>query len=150
MVTRKKKPSQFLDRQEKERVISAIRRAESKTSGEIRVALDYKARGGGMASAQKVFKKLGMAKTKYRNGVLIFLAVRDRSFVILGDKGIHEKLGQEFWKEAAEQMQSCFARDEFAPGLEAAIQKTGEALARHFPPEKSGPNEILDKIHEQR
>lgn len=148
MVTRKKNPARFLSEREKRLVVSAIRETENKTSGEIRVALDYKARGDGMAAARKVFKKLGMAKTKHRNGVLIFLAVQDRSFVILGDEGIHERLGTEFWKEAAAQMQAFFTRDEFGPGLEAAIRKTGEALARHFPPEKDGPNEIPDKIHE--
>jgi len=146
MVNRKKNLSHFFSEQEKERVVSAIRRVESKTSGEIRVALNEEAWGDGMAYAQKVFKKLGMAKTKHRNGILFFLAVKDRFFAILGDKGIHEKLGNEFWKGAAAGVQPFFVREEFGAGLEWAIQTIGESLARYFPRQKDDTNELTNRV----
>ena len=148
MVERKIHPMHFLTKEEKERVVAAIREVESNTSGEIRVALDHKVKGDVLLCAQKVFEKLGMTRTKHRNGILIFLAVKDRAFAILGDQEIHKKLGDTYWKEAAAQMQSFFARDEFGAGLEAAIQETGRELTRHFPREKDEPNELPDKIDE--
>lgn len=148
MVNRKGTPKVFLTREEKDRVVYAIRQAESKTSGEIRVAFAPQAKGDVLTQAQQAFKKLGMAKTKDRNGVLIFLALKDHLFAILGDKGIHEKLGEEFWKEAAARMRDFFVKDEFGAGLEAAILEIGERLARHFPREKEDVNELPDKIRE--
>ena len=148
MVDRKVHPRHFLSHEEKERIVQSIRKAESQTSGEIRVALDYRAKGNVLAHARRVFEKLRMAGTKHRNGVLIFLALKDREFAILGDKGIHEKLGDKFWEEAAAQMKMSFARNEFGAGIEAVIQKTGAELARHFPCEKGDRNELPDKMDE--
>ena len=148
MVNRKKSPRHFLLEPEKKLVEEAIRKAEGKTSGEIRIVLDHQAGGDVLAQARKAFNHLKMVKTKHRNAVLIFLAVKDGAFAILGDKGIHEKLGQGFWNETAAQMQKAFAGDAFGTGLETAIQRIGESLAIHFPREKKDANELPDRIRE--
>src|SRR5213080_3624241 len=90
---------EFLSKLEHDRIVHAIRDAESKTSGEIRV---YVQRGQLSADplvvAQKKFQRLGMHKTGERNAVLIFVAPRSHKFAVVGDKAIHEKCGEQFWQ----------------------------------------------------
>ena len=146
MVDRKLHPHHFFSKEEKERIVAAIREAESATSGEIRVYLERKAKGHVMEHAKKVFEKIGMTKTKRRNGVLIYLSLKDRSFAILGDRGIHEQVGDNFWKETAAAMQEFFSREDFAGGLESIIKKIGLKLKSIFPKQQDDTNELPDSL----
>lgn len=144
---RKLFPKTFFDEEEKNRIIRAIRDAEDKTSSEIRVYLERKAKVDVMERAKKVFEKLGMTHTKYRNGVLIYFSLRNRNFSILGDQGIHEKVGDSFWKAVASKMQSYFSKDDFSGGLEAGICEIGSELKRHFPRDPKDINELPDELN---
>lgn len=143
---RKLHPKKFFTEEEKNRIIRAIRDAEDKTSSEIRVYLERKAKADVMERAKKVFEKLGMTRTKYCNGVLIYLSLRDRNFAILGDQGIHEKVGDYFWNAVVSEMQSYFSKDDFASGLEAGIYEIGSQLKKHFPRDLKDMNELPDEL----
>lgn len=96
---------------EKERVILAIRQAERLTSGEIRLFVESRCEYvDPMDRAREVFLSLNMEKTKQRNGVLLYIALRDHQFAILGDQGIHEKVGTEFWQKEALLLKKAFFR----------------------------------------
>ena len=82
---------------DKDRIKQAIQKAERRTSGEIRVSVSPPFWGNVRTAAEKAFERLGMAATKDRNAVLFFVVPARRKFVVLGDSGIHEKVGQEFW-----------------------------------------------------
>ncbi len=146
MVNRKQHPKSFLTEEEKERIVLAIRKAEEKTSGEIRVYLGHEAKGDVINHAKKVFKKLGMAKTKHRNGILIFLALKNKRFAILGDKGIHEKVSADFWNQIASRLTKHFKEDRFADGIVEAILLAGDKLKAHFPHERHDKNELPNEI----
>lgn len=146
MVVRKSNPRKFFTREERDRIARAIRKAESKSSAEICVYLERRHRGETLNRAQKVFEKLGMTKTRLRNGVLIYFSLKDHSFAILGDQGIHEKVGGDFWKDGAAEMQASFSRDDFAGGIELAIQKIGGKLVQYFPREARDINELPDTL----
>lgn len=146
MVNRGVHPNRFFTKEEKDRIVRAIREAELKTSGEIRVYLERKSRDHVMEHAKKVFEKLRMTHTEHHNGILIYFSLRDHNFAILGDKGIHENVGDDFWKAVVSQMETRFAKDDFAGGLEAAIREMGERLKRFFPWEPSDINELPDKV----
>ncbi len=132
--------------EEKEALVQAIRQAEQKTSGEIRVYLERKTHKEIMARAQRVFEKLGMAQTEKRNGVLIYLLLEPRQLAVLGDRGIHEAVGTAFWKAAVSQIEAAFRRGDFLEGLVQAIKLLGEKLALYFPRETADKNELSDKI----
>lgn len=148
MVRQKTSPNQFFTEEEKTRLVRAIRAAEQKTSGEIRVYLERKTRGDVFKRAKRIFEKLGMTKTRLRNGILIYFSLVDHSFAVLGDQGIHDRVGDSFWQEIVSTLQSFFTRDQFLEGLEAGIQKLGEVLRKHFPYEKGDINELRDEIQE--
>ena len=146
MVNRKTHPHKFFTGEEKEQIVRAIRAAEAQTSGEIRVYLERKAKKDFMSHAQKVFEKLGMTRTKHRNGVLIYFSLVDHRFAILGDRSIHEKVGQNFWQETALTMSNYFSQDQFSEGLEAGISQIGARLKEYFPHERGDINELPDAV----
>ena len=148
MVTRKPHPKKFFTEQEKDRIVQAIRQAEHQTSGEIRVYLERRAGKDLMGRAKKIFEKLGMTKTRHRNGVLIYFSLLERRFVILGDRGIHDKVGEDFWKEIVIRVQSYFTQDDFAGGLEAGIHEIGKRLKNYFLREIQDINELPDTMPE--
>jgi len=131
-----------------DRIVAAIARAESATSGQIRVHLHHRAVRDPIAAAKTVFEKLGMTKTAEKNGAMIFVAPLSKNFAILGDSGIHEKCGDDFWNDAAAAMSGHFQRGDFPGGIVATIEKLGNALAEHFPRREGSVNELPDEVDE--
>ena len=138
----------FLSKLDHDRIIAGIREAESKTSGEIRVHVTRRKPEDLEAAARARFAKLGMAKTAERNGVLFYVCPNLRRFQILGDTGVHEKCGDDFWKEVAAAMEEKFRQGHFTDGLLHGIAKVGEVLARHFPRRPEEKNELPDEVTE--
>lgn len=136
----------FFTKEEKELITSAVKEAELNTSGEIRVHLDNRCREDVMDRAAWWFAKLEMHKTEQRNGVLFYLAVRDRKFAILGDAGINAVTPENFWDGIKEKMAEQFAAGDFSGGLREGILQAGEALKSHFPHQADDINELPDDI----
>jgi uncharacterized membrane protein len=128
--------------------VAAIRTAEQKTSGEIRVLVARHRARNPVAAAQKHFERLQMARTPDRNAVLIFLAPRSRTFSVIGDQGVHEKCGDQFWRELAAAMQDDFKRGDFTYGLIHGVERAGALLAEHFPPEPAATARPPDGVEE--
>ena len=132
---------------DQERVAAAIRAAERTTSGEIRVSVAHFFWGDVEQTAQKAFQRLGMQNTAHRNGVLIFLVPSRKRFAILGDTGIHEKVGQAFWNDVSTCLSSHFHRGAFTEGLVEGVRMVGDSLAHHFPSTGAADrNELSDDV----
>lgn len=116
-----------------ERVRSAIEAAEERTSGEIRVSVSRWFWGSVRSAAELAFERMRMHETSARNGVLIFVVPSRKRFVVLGDRGIHERVGAEFWEKVAGAMAVRFREGDFTGGLELAVATVGEELSRFFP-----------------
>ena len=136
----------ILNREEDRRVVEAIRQAELNTSGEIKVHIENHCRGDVEERSLHVFNRLKMNETQQRNGVLIYLAVRDRKIAILGDEGINKVVEDGFWNEVKDLMLSHFREGRFADGLEQGIMRCGEKLKAYFPYQSNDINEIPDDI----
>lgn len=143
---RKMSPKKFFTAEEEEKILSAIRESEAKTSGEIRVHLAGHCRKSAYEDAVKVFEKLGMTGTTERNGILVFLALKDHQFAVIGDIGIHDKVPQDFWEKMRDAIQDDFQKGDFAKGLMEAIQVCGTELARYFPRKTDDRNELSDEL----
>ena len=137
---------QILNNEEDRRVVEAIKQAELNTSGEIKVHIENRCKGNVEERSLYVFDKLKLHETKLRNGVLIYLAVRDHKFAILGDEGINKVVEDGFWNDVKDLMLGHFKEGRFAEGLEQGIQRCGEKLKTYFPYQSDDINEIPDEI----
>lgn len=130
-----------------ERVREAIRKAEMRTSGEIRVSISPLFLGDVRKAAEKAFVRLKMTETKERNGVLFFVVPSRRKFVVLGDSGIHEKVGQELWERIVQTVSENFRHGDYTEGLVKGIETIGEHLSTHFPFDAGADrNELPDDV----
>ncbi len=129
------------------RVKEAIVGAERRTSGEIRVAVSSVFWGDVYKAAGRAFDRLEMHRTRDHNGVLVFVVPMRRRFVVLGDSGIHAKVGQSFWDHVVESMAGRFRTGDFTEGLVHGIATIGEELSKHFPYEAAtDKNELPDDV----
>lgn len=127
-------------------ILAAIAEAEEKCSGEIRVHIDEYCKGDPVFKAQNMFFHLEMDNTHLHNGVLIYVALRDHKFSIIGDSGINEKVPDDFWNETKEQMLIHFKRNDYTTAVVAGIQSAGEQLKAFFPADDSRGNELTNDI----
>jgi uncharacterized membrane protein len=139
---------EFLGKLEHDRIARAIADAESKTSGEIRVFIQRGELADAYEEARTRFEKLGMTKTRERNAVLIFVAPRAQKFAVIGDVGIHERCGKEFWETTVGTMREHFRAENFTNAIVHAIERTGVALGQHFPRQSDDRNELPDAVEE--
>lgn len=140
------KPRDFLNQLRHDDIVAAIREAEQQTSGEIRVFVSHKNPADPVVAAQRAFLKLGMTKTRERNGVLIFVAPQAHKFAVIGDAAVHQRCGDDFWRQLAAEMTGHFRNSEFSAGLLHAVRKAGALLAQHFPPRPGDRNELSDEV----
>jgi uncharacterized membrane protein len=137
----------FLKSLEMDRIVAAIDTAEQQTSGEIRVHVQPTTRGADIRTiAERTFERLGMTKTELRNGVLLFVACEEQRFVILGDKGINEKVPAGFWDDIAARLTVRFKAGEFTEGIVDAIHSAGEELRAFFPRQSGDVNELTNEV----
>jgi uncharacterized membrane protein len=130
-----------------DRIREAIRQAEKRTSGEIRVSVSPLFWGDVRKAAENAFTRMGMTATKQRNAVLFFIVPARRKFVVLGDSGIHEKVGQDFWHQIVPIVSQKFRVGDFTGGLVHGIAAVGEQLAAHFPADAGqDANELPDDV----
>ena len=137
----------FLETLDQKRITDAIAAAEIRTSGEIRVHVQPTTRGAEIRTvAERTFERLGMTKTAERNGVLLFIACEEQRFVILGDKGINERVPAGFWDDIAAKLTVRFQAHEFTDGIVDAIHSAGEELKHFFPRTSGDVNELTNEV----
>ena len=140
------KVHQYISAIDRETIRKAVQSAEKRTSGEIRVYIENSCKDEVLDRAAWIFGQLKMDQTELRNGVLIYIAFKDRKFCIIGDKGINECVKPDFWDAIKNQMLLHFSNNRFAEGITSAVQEAGEALSVHFPFNASDKNELSDDV----
>lgn len=142
------KKKEFFSPEGSEQIVNAIRNAEKQTSGEVRVFVESKCRFmDPLDRALEIFADLKMENTQYRNAVLLYVALKDRQLAVFGDKGIHEKVGNDYWNNAVKKILSHFNKDDYAGGISNCVTEIGESLKYYFPyNNEEDKNELPDDI----
>jgi uncharacterized membrane protein len=129
------------------RIREAIAAAERQTSGEVRVSVATFFWGDVRKAAERAFARLGMTATRERNAILFFVVPSRRRFVVLGDAGIHAKVGPDFWTSVARAVGDHFRKGHYTDGLVHGIETVGRELAAHFPFDAAtDKNELADDV----
>jgi uncharacterized membrane protein len=142
------RPDAFVTSLDDGRIVTAIREAEARSRGEIRVHVAEGEVKDAQAQAAVVFERLGMGKTDERNGVLLFVAPQSQAIAVVGDREIHARCGEGFWTVVAETIRDEFRAGRFTEGLVAGVRTVADELARHFPRRdgESDRNELPDSV----
>jgi len=140
--------TQLLNTSDKQMLVQAIQAAEKTTSGEIRVYIESSSKKKEVLTrAKEIFFKHKMNATRQRNGVLVYVAVRDRKLAIYADEGIYDKVGVEFWQAQVQAMTAHFKNENYVKGICVVIEDIGNALTQHFPYDRAtDTNELSDEI----
>ena len=139
---------EFLAKIDEAAVLQAVRAAETRTSGEVRVFVSRRRLRGREATqrALREFHRLDMDTTEERNAVLFYVVPRDRAFAVIGDEAVQAKCGDRFWAETAKLLEAHFAEGRFTEGLVEGIRRAGDLLAAHFPRGRDDRNELPDAV----
>lgn len=140
------KENRFLSQKQEQKIIEAIQFAESNTSGEIRVHIEFESSADHYTKALMIFEQLNMHLTKHRNAVLFHVCPTDHNFTIIGDEGIDKVTPDDFWDEIKDEVIQHFKQEKYAKGLCRGIEMTGLALKQFFPFEEDDQNQLSDEI----
>jgi uncharacterized membrane protein len=136
----------LLSDKEQEKIKLSIEWAEKATSGEVRVCIEKKCAKDAYERAIECFFDLKMQETKQRNGVLVYVALEDHKFAIIGDSGINEVIPDGFWDTTKNLMLEKFKHKEVAEGISLGIIEAGKQLKKYFPYNSDDINELPDDI----
>jgi len=136
----------FLTPKEEQEIINAIRIAEKKTSGEIRVHIETYLGVATLERAKEVFCFLKMNETALQNGVLFYVAVDSKQFAVIGGKDIDKNVPSDFWNSIKENVIYQFSKGSYKTGLIVGITNAGEKLETYFPYKLTDTNELSDAI----
>ncbi|HET7899289.1 MAG TPA: TPM domain-containing protein [Flavisolibacter sp.] len=142
------KEKEFFTAEEKQQLVNAIQQTEQRTSGEVRLFVESKCRFvNAVDRAKEIFLQLQMHKTEFRNATLVYVATEDHQVAVLGDEGIHQRVGQQYWEQVVIDMLAKFQGENLVTGICTAIAELGEALHQHFPyDQETDKNELPDDI----
>ena len=138
--------TEFLSEDDLASIARAVAQAEARTSAEVRVHLDRACEDDALQRAIKVFERLGMHRTASRNGVLIYISVSDHKLAVIGDAGIHERVGAAYWQDLVTAVRDHMRQRRSRDGLIHAIVEVGGTLGRHFPRQPGDNNELSDEV----
>jgi uncharacterized membrane protein len=142
------KKKEFFTVEESQQIVDAVRKAERRTSGEVRVFVESRCSYmDAIDRAKEIFSDLKMYETNDRNAVLVYIALKDKQLAVFGDEGIHNKLGDDYWNAEVKKMISNFNKENYAAGIQQVVGDIGEALTKHFPfNNDTDKNELPDDI----
>jgi uncharacterized membrane protein len=129
-------------------IAATVAGAERGTSGEIRVHLERRLprQTTPLTRAGEVFSRLKMDATADRNGVLIYLAVEDRKLAIVGDVGVHARVGDEYWQRVRDAMVERMRAGASRDAIVRAVMDVGLVLRKFFPRRPDDRNELSDEV----
>lgn len=141
------KKKDFFTPGQQQRMVQAIQHAEKNTSGEVRIFVESKCRYvDPIDRAKEIFFNLKMDKTKDRNAVLLYLALKDRQLALFADEGIYQRCGAAYWDYEVKKIIAAFTKDDYTGGICLVVEDIGEALKQQFPYEAADKNELPDEI----
>ena len=139
-------PNKFFSDLQLQEIIKSIENAELNTSGEIRLHVEDTCKINPIDRAIEIFEKLEMHKTELHNGVLFYLATKDKKIAVIGDKGINDIVTENFWDDVKNEIINQFKNNQFTEGICKGIEMAGEKLKIHFPFQSDDTNELSNDI----
>jgi uncharacterized membrane protein len=87
-----------------------------------------------------------MHETVLRAGVLIYLALEDHQLAIVGDDGIHARVGDGYWERIRDRMIERLRGGAARDAVVQAVADVGAVLAREFPRRPDDVDELSNEV----
>ncbi|MBX3158562.1 MAG: TPM domain-containing protein [Deltaproteobacteria bacterium] len=129
-----------------DRIRGAVEAAERLTSAEIVVSIAPFFLGRVWKAARRAFGRLGIATTRGRNGVLVFVVPSRRQVVILADDAALTRIDPSVWSDVAGRIAIAFARGHGTRGITDGVTRLGAVLAAPFP---RGPGDAAGELPDE-
>ena len=129
----------------------AIKTGEATHRGQVRFVVEVALDGAPLFRNQParqraldIFSQLRIWDTAHNNGVLIYLLLADRQVEIVADRGVDAQVGAAGWQRICADMQADFKAGNFEGGAIKGIEAVSRQLAKYFPADGAGRNELPD------
>ena len=122
-----------MKRDERAAIARALADAEEGNSGRIGVRVIPDRDVDALDRAKREFARAGLHRHGARNAALVLVAPNARRFAIVGDRALHERVGDTYWREIVAGAAPYFARGAVLDGIVYAVGRIGEGLHAHFP-----------------
>ena len=134
------------------RIEQAIKAGETTHTGQVRFAVEGALDGAALFRDQPareraidVFAHLRIWDTSQNNGVLIYVLLADHDVEIVADRGIDVHVGKHRWERICHEVDTEFRAGNFETGVIKGIEAVSRELAKHFPADEVGRNELPDR-----
>ena len=134
------------------RIEQAIKAGEATHSGQVRFAVEGALDGAALFRDQPareraidVFSHLRIWDTAQNNGVLIYVLLADHDVEIVADRGINVHVGKHGWERICRDVETEFRAGNFEAGVITGIEAISRELAKYFPSDEGGRNELPDR-----
>ncbi len=127
----------------------AIAHLELQTSAELRVVVERKVKvktASAKVRAEQLFDELKMHQTEQRNAVLIYLSFKPRFVAVVGDEGIHQKVGDNFWQDVYNAMKAQCQSGQFTQAICNGIQEVEKQLTKYYPIQPDDVDELSNEV----
>ncbi len=121
-----------MNRDERAAIARALKTAEEGTTGRIGVRVIPDRECDAFERAEREFLRANLHRHDHANAALILVAPKARRFAVIGDRALHDRVGDAFWRNIVEQTQPYFTRGALCEGIVYAIGRIGEAMHAHF------------------
>ncbi|MDP8170018.1 TPM domain-containing protein [Pasteurella skyensis] len=130
-----------------QQIEQAIAHLEQHTSAELRVVVERKAKThSAIERAEQLFNELEMYQTAQHNAVLIYLSFKPHYVAVIGDKGIHQKVGDEFWQAVYDAMKQQCQRGNFTQAICNGIKEVETQLVKYYPIQTDDIDELSNEV----
>ncbi len=117
---------------ERKRIDAALTHAQMGTTAVIAVRIITDAHVDALEHAKAEFTAKGLHQSAGENGALILVAPKAKRFAVIGDRALHERVGQKFWDDTVAQMAKTFKSGKTADAIVQGIDRLGRAFHEHF------------------
>ncbi len=100
-----------------------------------------------LQAARATFVEKGVADTRGRTGVLLYVSLVERVAVVIADVAVREAVPAKAWDPAVAAITDAVARGAKATLLVAPIAALGQLAGQHLPRADDDVNELPDEVH---
>jgi len=92
------------------------------------------------------FHEMGVAETRERTGVLVYVSRLERMAAVVADSGVRRRVAEGAWGDGVRTIEAAASGRDVGTAVAAAVRSLGDLLATGLPPRSDDVNELPDEV----